>query len=194
MLSFKVGSIGFIALCAACFVGCSSDDDGGGSGGSSGNGGTAGTGAQGGSGGSGGGNGGTSGGGNGGSSSTVTCGDSTCTAQSITGDFMLDFPACCAGDVCGADVSDAESVIGITGCIELNKAGDADANCPDLTVSVAGTDVALPGCCQANNKCGGLVDVTALGSSIEGVNVSGPNFGCQSPTLLGEAEGADCGG
>ncbi len=191
MLSFKVGSIGFIALCAACFVGCGSDDDGGGSGGSGG------SGAQGGSGGSG--QGGTAGtsstGGSGGSGGTeVMCGGNTCMDANVTGDVTLAFPACCANDACGADVSEAEALIGITGCIELNKAGTEDAACDAISIDVAGNAVDLPGCCQANGKCGASVDVTALGATIDGVNIQGPNFGCQSPTLLGEPEGGDCGG
>lgn len=194
MLSFKVGSIGFIALCAACFVGCGSDDDGGGSGGSSGSGGS---GAQGGSGGGGnGGTGGTSGGAGGSGGTEVTCGSNTCMDANVTGDVTLAFPACCAGDgsACGADVSEAEALIGITGCIELNKAGTEDAACDPISIDVAGNAVDLPGCCQANGKCGASVDVTALGATIDGVNIQGPDFGCQSPTLLGEPEGADCGG
>ncbi|MCB9585166.1 MAG: hypothetical protein H6718_07195 [Polyangiaceae bacterium] len=195
MLSFKVGSIGFIALCAACFVGCSSDDDGG-------SGGNAGTGAQGGSGGTGAqggtGGGGTGGGGSGGTGNTgTTCGANMCDGADVLfdGSPAYSFPACCAdADACGVDVSEAESVIGISGCVELNRAGTEDAACPAVTVSVAGTDVMLPGCCQtATKKCGGEVDVAELGAGL-GVNLEGPNFGCQSPTLLGEAEGGDCGG
>ena len=114
--------------------------------------------------------------------------------EDYDGSPAYSFPACCAdADACGVDVSEAESVIGISGCVELNRAGTEDAACPAVTVSVAGTDVMLPGCCQtATKKCGGEVDVAELGAGL-GVNLEGPNFGCQSPTLLGEADGAGCG-
>ncbi|MCA9642862.1 MAG: hypothetical protein KC492_19330, partial [Myxococcales bacterium] len=169
-----------------------SGNSGSGNSGSSGNGGFSGNS---GSSGDGGASGSASGGGSGnGGSSGLICGQNTCTPAPITGDVTLDFPACCAaGNRCGADVSDAEALFGFTGCVELNKPGELDPACPDLPIWVAGSEVQLRGCCQANGRCGANVDVTALVANIEGVNIMGPDFGCQSPTLLGEADGAGCG-
>ncbi|MBX3183819.1 MAG: hypothetical protein KIT72_06820 [Polyangiaceae bacterium] len=197
MVSFK--SVGLIAVSLSlALVGCGSDDDKkDGSGGSSGSGASGGTGASGGSGGTaGGGSGGTagtSGGGSGGSGGDITCGSSTCTTTSIVvdGNPLLSFPPCCAGTACGSNVDEAEAVLGVTGCMELEKPGTPDSSCVDVPVEIAGSEVMLPGCCMTNNKCGVAVDITELGSSL---NATGPNFGCQDPTSFVDGYvSEDCG-
>lgn len=123
----------------------------------------------------------------------MTCGQHACMDGSLTGDVTLAFPACCAaGNACGVDVSETESVFGFTGCVEVNKRGQLDPACADLPIEVAGQLVKLPGCCQANGRCGGIIDVTAIADAL-GVFLQGPDFGCQSPMVFGELDGESCG-
>lgn len=193
MLSFKVGSIGLIAVLAACFVGCGDDGDGGGSGGS-GAGGSGATGATGGSGASGGsgatgGTGATGGsgatGGTGGAA-TVMCGSNTCEKGDVllNGTPTLAFPACCVADACGLNVDSAADILPVSGCIQTDTPGEPDSACPGIDVEVLTETVTLPGCCQANGMCGVTVDVTELGGSL---GATGPNFGCQDPAPFSDA-------
>lgn len=80
----------------------------------------------------------------------ITCGTKTC-QPSITG-----IPACCAtADTCG--LGDAAE------CTALGQLGTADTNCPDYSMTVAGTAYPVKGCCRPDGKCGVNFATTGLG-------------------------------
>ncbi|MEP7127106.1 MAG: hypothetical protein ABJE95_39600 [Byssovorax sp.] len=120
----------------------------------------------------------------------LECGASACADASILGFVTL--PACCPmgapPDKCGLDLSGVAQFIGVSlGCVELNQAGDADAACPDKTISAMGQMVNLPGCCRPDMLCGNVVDLSQV--------APGVSFGCvNGSTFLDGGAPQSCGG
>jgi len=122
----------------------------------------------------------------------VECGNETCLDGQIVQEGQSVLPplkGCCADEdteACGLDLTLAGLLIGLDmpSCEPLDLPGSADDGCEDSAPLEAALDsvngIVLPGCCQANGKCGYLASLQGIG------------FGCMSPTRFGADEGADC--
>src|SRR5262245_58340595 len=79
------------------------------------------------------------------------CGTETCSAVSLPiGGISL--PACCPDSDplgCGLDITMVASFVGLPpGCLETDRPGPLDPNCPDVTVNIPMLGMmVLPGCC-----------------------------------------------
>ncbi len=159
------------------------------------------TGATGGTSGGTGGSGGTAEGGTGGTEETgpdKVCGDNDCfdyNDPTLSGFLQGGLPACCAGDgdVCGLDVTAAESFFtGLTGCMELNQPAHANSpgDCEGLNMSVQALgEIARPACCRESGTWGVNVSIKGLGETLNFPLTEGAEFGCVDPLpFLGGVE------